>query len=318
MLYSAQPQKSKAAKKAALRLKWRDYRFVATLVIWPLVHFAVFWVYVNFQTILRVFQSYRPLQREYVWVGLENLKHVFREMVLGENEVIHGAMMHSLFSAIPGLFVILPLAFITAYAFYKHVPGERLFRVLFYFPSMISIVVLTMSYKYMFDPKFGTIRMLLEKFGYTSGTYLTPVEGDSGGMMWFLIYLYCVWSGLGSNVILMGGAMQRIPKEITESARLDGVGFWRESVQIVLPLIMPTVTNFIVLTLMGIFGFMTQPMLLSGDSRALTVATYIYYEASNPASNNAITTGILFSLLCGPFVFLIKIIIDKFTPKVEF
>ena len=313
-----------AAVKSKRALKRRDNIFVFTLVIWAVIHFLVFWVYVNATSLLRLFQTYKPFRDEYVFSGLYNLKHVFNEMVLGNSESMHRAMLNSLFSVIPGLFIILPLAFITSYAFYKHVPGERLFRVLFYLPSMISIVVLTMSYKYMFDPQFGPIRLLFNKLGFIDLKWLSAVPDNN--MLWPLIYLYCVWSGLGSNVILIGGAMQRIPKEIIESARLDGVGFWRESVSIVLPLVMPTVTNFIVLALMGVFGFMMQPMLLTdagggSSGAALTVAMYIYNTASSGVQaryDAAITTGILFSLMFGPIVFMVKFILDKFTPKVEF
>lgn len=313
-----------AAAKSKRALKRRDNIFVFTLVIWAIIHFLVFWVYVNATSLLRLFQTYNAFKDKYVFSGLYNLKHVFNEMVLGNSESMHRAMFNSLFSVIPGLFIILPLAYITSYAFYKHVPGEKLFRVLFYLPSMISIVVLTMSYKYMFDPQFGPIRLLFNKLGYTDLKWLSAVPDNN--MLWPLIYLYCVWSGLGSNVILIGGAMQRIPKEIIESARLDGVGFWRESVSIVLPLVMPTVTNFIVLALMGVFGFMMQPMLLTdagggSSGAALTVAMYIYNTASSGVQakyDAAITTGILFSLMFGPIVFIIKAILDKFTPKVEF
>lgn len=312
------------ASKSKRKLKRRDNLFVLTLVLWAVIHFLVFWVYVNATSLVRLFQTYNAFKDKYVFSGLYNLKHVFNEMVLGNSESMHRAMLNSLFSVIPGLFIILPLAFITSYAFYKHVPGEKLFRVLFYLPSMISIVVLTMSYKYMFDPQFGPIRLLFNKMGFTELKWLSAVPDNN--MLWPLIYLYCVWSGLGSNVILIGGAMQRIPKEIIESARLDGVGFWRESVSIVLPLVMPTVTNFIVLALMGVFGFMMQPMLLTdagggSSGAALTVAMYIYNTAASGVQakyDAAITTGILFSLMFGPIVFIVKVILDKLTPKVEF
>ena len=89
---------------------------------------------------------------------------------------------------------------------------------------------------------------------------------------------------------------------------------------------MPTVTNFIVLSLMGVFGFMMQPMLLTNegggtDGASLTVAMYIFATANSGTQtgyDNAITTGILFSLMFGPIVFIVKAILDKVTPKVEF
>ena len=318
-------ERAKISKKIRNRRQRWEYLFVLSLIAWPIIHFLLFWVYVNFESFTLIFKVYKPLEGDYVWSGTDDLVKIFREMVLGENEVMNRAMWNSVFSIIPGLFVILPLAFITAYAFYKHVPGERLFRVVFYLPSMISIVVLTMSYKYLFDPNFGTVRLLFENVFHVEGLkWLTPSTDNP--MVWPLIYLYCVWAGLGSNVILMSGAMQRIPKEISESAKLEGIGFWREAWSITLPLTMTTVSNFIVLAVMGMFSFMMQPMLLTNEGGGAegmtqTVAMFVYVRTNTGLESyakSAATVGILFSVLFGPWIFVVKVLLDKFTPKIEF
>lgn len=317
-------ERIRVSKKLKNRKKRKEYLFVVSLVAWPILHFLLFWLYVNIQSFFLIFQTYSPIRGEYVWSGVDDLVRTFREMVLGDNPIMNRAMWNSVFSIIPGLFIILPLAFITAYAFYKHVPGERIFRVLFYLPSMISIVVLTMCYKYLFDPSFGTIRILFQRLFGVEWQWLTP--NTNNPLVWPLIYIYCVWAGLGSNVILMSGAMQRIPKEIAESAKLEGIGFWREAWSITLPLTMTTVSNFIVLAVMGMFGFLMQPMLLTSESggpegMTLTVAMYVYVRTNmgiESYAKSAITVGILFSVLFGPVVFVVKILLDKFTPKIEF
>ncbi len=317
-------ERIRVSKKLKSRKKRNEYLFVVSLVAWPIIHFLVFWLYVNIESFMLIFQTYNPIRGEYVWSGVDDLVRTFQEMVLGDNPIMNRAMWNSVLSIIPGLFIILPLAFITAYSFYKHVPGERIFRVLFYLPSMISIVVLTMCYKYLFDPSFGTIRVLFEKLFGVEWQWLTPSTDNP--LVWPLIYLYCVWSGLGSNVILMSGAMQRIPKEISESAKLEGIGFWREAWSITLPLTMTTVSNFIVLAVMGMFGFLMQPMLLTNEGggpegMTLTVAMYVYVRTNmgiESYAKSAATVGILFSVLFGPVVFIVKILLDKFTPKIEF
>ena len=318
-------ERAKISKRIKSRRKRWEYLFVLSLVAWPIIHFLVFCLYVTFERFSLIFKTYKPLEGKYGWSGVDDVVRTFKEMVLGDNPVMQRAMWNSVFSIIPGLFIILPLAFITAYAFYKHVPGERLYRVLFYLPSMISIVVLTMCYKYLFDPSFGTIRLLFEKvFGIKDLKWLTPSTDNP--LVWPLIYLYCVWAGLGSNVILMSGAMQRIPKEISESAKLEGIGFWREAWSITLPLTMTTVSNFIVLAVMGMFGFLMQPMLLTNESggpegMTMTIAMYVYVRTNmgiEAYAKSAATVGILFSLMFGPIVFIVKLLLDKFTPKIEF
>ncbi len=317
-------ERIRVSRKLKRRKKRNEYLFVVSLIAWPVIHFLMFWLYVNIESFMRIFQTYSPIRGEYVWSGVDDLVRTFQQMVLGENEIMNRAMWNSVFSIIPGLFIILPLAFITAYAFYKHVPGERLFRVLFYLPSMISIVVLTMCYKYLFDPTFGSIRLLFENLFGVDWQWLTPSTDNP--LVWPLIYLYCVWAGLGSNVILMSGAMQRIPKEIAESAKLEGIGFWREAWSITLPLTMTTVSNFIVLAIMGMFSFLMQPMLLTSEGggpegMTLTVAMYVFVRTNSgieSQAKSAITVGILFSLLFGWVVLVAKVLLDKFTPKIEF
>ena len=317
-------ERIRVSRKLKRRKKRNEYLFVVSLIAWPVIHFLMFWLYVNIESFMRIFQTYSPIRGEYVWSGVDDLVRTFQQMVLGENETMNRAMWNSVFSIIPGLFIILPLAFITAYAFYKHVPGERLFRVLFYLPSMISIVVLTMCYKYLFDPTFGSIRLLFENLFGVDWQWLTPSTDNP--LVWPLIYLYCVWAGLGSNVILMSGAMQRIPKEIAESAKLEGIGFWREAWSITLPLTMTTVSNFIVLAIMGMFSFLMQPMLLTSEGggpegMTLTVAMYVFVRTNSgieSQAKSAITVGILFSLLFGWVVLVAKVLLDKFTPKIEF
>ena len=320
----SEEERIRVSRKLKRRKKRNEYLFVVSLIAWPVLHFLLFWLYVNIESFMRIFQTYSPIRGEYVWSGVDDLVRTFQQMVLGENETMNRAMWNSVFSIIPGLFIILPLAFITAYAFYKHVPGERLFRVLFYLPSMISIVVLTMCYKYLFDPTFGSIRLLFENLFGVDWQWLTPSTDNP--LVWPLIYLYCVWAGLGSNVILMSGAMQRIPKEIAESAKLEGIGFWREAWSITLPLTMTTVSNFIVLAIMGMFSFLMQPMLLTSEGggpegMTLTVAMYVFVRTNSgieSQAKSAITVGILFSLLFGWVVLVAKVLLDKFTPKIEF
>lgn len=310
--------KNKRVRNAA---SWRQTGFLIALLALPVANFLVFWVYVNARTILLTFQNYNVMKGTYEWYGLTRFIDFFQKMVLGKDPALFNAMINSIKSIGINLLVILPLAFFSAYAFYKKVPGEKIFRVMFFFPSMISIVVLTMSYKYMFNVRFGPLSMLFDKMGLHYDWFY----GDSP-TAWPLVWIFCVWAGLGSNVILLSGAMMRIPREITESGKLDGLGFWRECFQIVLPLVMPTVTTYILTGIMGAFGFMTQPMLLitgGSEGKNLTVALHIYNLVNNSGGSegaliNAATIGLIFSVIGAPVVFAVKFLVDKFTPEVSF
>lgn len=304
--------------------KFRDNTFVICLLLWPVLHFLVFWLYVNARNILLVFQRYDIYTARYVWYGGTRFAEVFHKMILGEDPTLFRAFWNSVFSVVINLLVILPLAFFASYSFYKRIPGEKFFRVMFFLPSIISIVVLTMSFRYMFHSEFGPAALFIKKvFGYAPDWFDTTLQSKT---IWPMIYIYCVWAGLGSNVILISGAMLRIPREVTESGRLDGVGFWREMFSMVLPLVMPTLSTYIIIGVLGMFSFMTQPMLIAGEGggeqgHTLTVALYVYTLVNGGSEAQAIqasTVGLVMCVVGAPFVYLTKFITGKLTPDVDF
>lgn len=304
---------------------FKQNAFILSLIAWPVFHFIVFWIYVNFRTIALTLQNYNIYTGTYEWYGFTRFIDFFKKMVLGQDPALFRAMLNSVASVFLNILVILPLAVLSSYAFYKKVPFEKAFRVLFFLPSMISVVVLTMSYKYMFNSDFGPIALFYKKiFGNEQSIAWFSTAANSK-TLWPLIWIYCVWAGLGSNVILISGAMLRIPREVTESAKIDGIGFWRELWSIVLPLIMPTLSTYFVIGIMGMFGFMIQPMLLAGspgeEGKALTVAWHVFSlvnSGSESGAINAATIGLIFSIVGAPVVFLAKWLSDKFTPDVSF
>mgnify|MGYP000997137180 FL=1 len=182
--------------------------FIFTLLVWPILHFTVFWVYVNGRTFLLMFQAFdrygtitgKPMS--YYFVGFDKfitiIKYFFASPENGGDIVLRRAMWNSL-SALPlNVCIILPIAYISAFVLFKKIKGASFFRVVFYLPSMISIVVLTMQYKYMFDNRFGPLYMLIKAvFGYAPDSYFGVVAHSD--TIWPLIYTYCVWAGLGTS-----------------------------------------------------------------------------------------------------------------------
>ena len=204
----------------------------------------------------------------YKFVGLENFIDQFRSF-RERPETMN--MFLNAFRAIPINLACLVLAVIIGYAFSKHIRGEKVFRVIFYLPSMISIVILTLCYRYMFTYSPGMLQgpaaEMLRMFGINYQGWATSVD-DPGviNQLWWLVSIFCVWASAGINIILMSSAMSRIPEEVIESAKLDGVGFWRELFQIQIPLIMPTISVFIINSMMAVSAFYVQPMLILGET----------------------------------------------------
>ena len=203
----------------------------------------------------------------------------------------------------------------------KKVWGTKVFRIIFFLPNIISIVVLTMAFRFMFDSSFGPINYLLRGIGLEK---LIPANGWLGDKSTALIMVlvYCLWAGIGYNVVLLSGSMNRIPPEIYEAARLDGVGVGRELTQIVVPMISGTITTLFVSGISVIFTLFLQPMLLTNggpyNGLSSTIAFFIVNTINAGDLYHAAATGLVFSIIGIPIIQLIKWGIEKLLPVVEY
>ncbi len=175
-----------------------------------------------------------------------------------------------------GLFVAFPLAVITAYFFYKKIYGYKFFRIVFYLPAIISGVVTTRVFSEMISP-LGPIAAIAKSMGldYPRVGFLNQ---DSTATT--TIQIYCLWTCLTSNVLLVGSAMSRIPVELLEAARLDGCKPMRELRSIILPLVMPTLSTILTLSISGFFGA-SGPILLfkpQGGNNTTTINFWLFQE----------------------------------------
>lgn len=307
-------------KKFKLNRTARKYIFILQLIIIPVINFAVFWVYVNFDTILLTLKRFDVPTASYVWRGLEGYVSVFKSMILGGDPGEFNAFINS-FRAILINIVIFPISFIIAYSFYKKIRFRKFFQVVFFLPNIISLVVLCMMVRHMFSSDFGPIALLVEKLVGHRVDWL----GYNSDKLWGIIIVFCIWAGLGGNTVVLCGAMQRIPEDITESARLDGIGFWREAWSIVLPLVMSTVGVFMIGVVTSVLSFTMQPMLIAInpgiDNKFMTIGWYIFASVDTGGSGNMIqaaTIGMMFSLLMLPVIIAVRLLVKKFTPDVQF
>lgn len=307
-------------KKFKLNRTTRKYIFIAELIIIPVINFIIFWVYVNFDTILLTFKRFNVPTASYVWRGFDGYISVFKSMILGGDPGEFNAFVNS-FRAILINVIILPVTFVISYSFYKKIRFRKFFQVVFFLPNIISLVVLCMMVRHMFSSDFGPIALVIEKITGHPTDWL----GYNSDKMWGIITVFCIWAGLGGNTVILCGAMQRIPEDIIEAARLDGIGFLREAWSIVLPLVMPTVGVFMIGVVTSPLSFTLQPMLIAVnpgiDNKFMTIGWYIFTSVDTGGSGNMIqaaTIGMMFSMLLLPVIIAVRILVKKFTPDVQF
>ena len=184
------------------------------------------------------------------------------------------------------------------------------------------MVVLIMSYRFMFDSTIGVVDPLLEARGLG---HLVPEWG------WFgtrdtangVIVGYCIWAGLGGNFILLASAMARIPEDVIEAGKLDGVGFFREFYTITIPLIGTTLATLYMQGTTVIFTFFLQVKLLTGGGPNGSTGTLMLYivesvKADSYDLSGSATVGMLIALVGTPIVLITRVIVDKVFPAYEY
>lgn len=309
--------------------KLKDYAFVGILLLYPVLQFVVTWAFVNIGSLIMAFQ--RKTLFETTFCGFDNFVEVIKEFFtyamndtgvswLNNKSVL---LLNSLGYGVITIFISLPLSMLFAYFLQKDMPLANVFRVIFFLPNIIPIVALVMAFNMPLDSSYGYLYKMLEAFGYSGGSSIYATYPQS--QMW--IYLYCIWAGLGYNVVLLSGAIGRIPKEIYESARLDGAGHMTEFIKITVPLVWPTVVTLIVLGMTNVLTLYLQPYLLTngtggGNGLAGNVAMDIFIGCAPGTSTvehpKLAAQGLLLSVIWAPIVMLVRNRLSKKFDGVDF
>jgi ABC-type sugar transport system permease subunit len=186
----------------------------------------------------------------------------------------------------------------------------RFFTIIFMIPSMVSSAVLVAIYKNLLGAT-GPIAVIYETL---TGEVMPSLLYSNNTATWTIVG-FSVWTGFGMNVILFSGAMAKIPTEIIEAARLDGVGFWRELFTMELPLIKHTVLTQMIFSTAGFLGASGAILLFTNGMYETTTISYWFYETVIVNRNYGISAafGLLLSLATLPFTLWL----NRLTNKIE-
>jgi sn-glycerol 3-phosphate transport system permease protein len=131
-----------------------------------------------------------------------------------------------------------------------HVRGIRVFRTLFATPVATSAAVASLMALTILDPQVGWLRLMLTKLGILVPGEIHDVLSDP---TWALpaVSVPIVWGGLGATFIIVLAAMQSVPDDLLDAARLDGASAWGRFTGVTLPLLAPTL---LFLSTVGVIG----------------------------------------------------------------
>ena len=150
-----------------------------------------------------------------------------------------------------------------------------LFRTALFAPVVTTLVAVAVVWRYLLHTRYGLINYALAHLG------IHPIDW-LGDPHWALpaIILFAVWKNFGYNMVIFLAALQSIPADLYEAARLDGASLWQEFGRIMLPMLRPTLLLVSILTMAGYFQLFAEPYVMTqgGPLQSTVSVLYFMYE----------------------------------------
>jgi len=149
------------------------------------------------------------------------------------------------------------------------------FRTAFFAPVVTTLVAVAVVWRYLLHTRYGLLNYALAHIG------IHPIDW-LGDPHWALpaIILFAVWKNFGYNMVIFLAALQSIPTDLYEAARLDGASLWQEFRRITLPMLRPTLLLVSILTVAGYFQLFAEPYVMTqgGPLQSTVSVLYFMYE----------------------------------------
>lgn len=207
------------------------------------------------------------------------------EFRLGDNKLVIGArdtfFWISLGNTFRYCFMLLILgvlpALLLAILLNSKIPGMKIFRAIFFLPSIAAVVGVALIWQWLYDPIIGFINAALRFFNPT----LQINWLSDPNVMLFAVVIMAAWQVIGFNAVIFLAGLQAVPRELMEAGKVDGAGPTTRFLRITLPLIAPTTFFVVVTTLIsGLQAFSEMFVLLwaTSSNARLTTVYYLYEE----------------------------------------
>ncbi len=294
--------KKEPAKKKRKKIEWSRIVFIVSMLAIPIISWLIFWLYGNFNMILMAFQT--PTGE---WT-FRNFVTFWHDLTAPYSEVGVSVRNTFLYFGL-NVLMILPIGTLIAFFIYKKIKGHKVFRVLIFLPAIIPTIVMVTAFKETIKP-WGPLASLGIKFP-EAGLLADPNTATP------TVMFYCLWTGFSTIMLLMCGAMARIPTELFEAAKLDGCGPFREFFSIVVPLIMPVLSMQIIFSLTGLLSASGPILLMTGGAAETSTLNYWIFintqrgTAASGAYNIVSATGLVFTFIAVPIIMLVRWLSEK-------
>lgn len=262
--------------------------FIAPLLI-PLL---LFWVIPFFCSLYISLTDWDYISPDYHLVGVDN----YRDLL--QSDDFAGALVNTLTFAIAVVMPVVALGLGFALLLHRQCRGQRCYQAMIFSPWITPTVAVSVVWSWVFDSRAGLANQLLGLFGVAGVPWL-----ERPGSAMLAVVVVTVWQGIGWTMMFFISALNRIPAELYEAARLDGGSRARRLLTITLPLISPTTFFLLIVNLVNAVQAFDQFQMLTqgGPGNSTRTLMYLFYQQAFQqfSVGPAAATAVMILLLAG-------------------
>ena len=305
---------TKANKKKTQKLssvKRKRLIFYSLMIALPLLQFLIFYVFVNFNSIILSFKEYDLFTETYSFAGFKNYQRFFIELTSVQK--ITESLKNSLLLYVIGFLTGSIPTIVFSFYIYKKKIGATFFRLMLFAPQIISSLALVLMFMYFSERAIPALVLTLFKQTIT-------INIDFG-----LVMFYSIMSSFGTTILLYVSSMSSIPESLVEVGKLEGISPIKELIYITIPMIYPIFITFVITGISSIF--LSQMSLfdffgLDAANKDYTFGYYLYRTIKHHDTTIAdypylSAIGVVLTFVTLPVVLLVKKLMEKYGPSAD-
>ena len=284
--------------------------FVIACLSPAMILFAIFMLYPTISIFAMSTFRWGGLSSNKVFVGLHNFQTLMQDMNFIR------ALQNTIFIIAIVTVITMAIAILFASILVREkIKGQNFFRVVFYIPNILSVVVISSIFSAIYDPSeqgmINSVLSMLNGEGWETIKFL----GDSKIVLYAIVGAM-IWQAIGYYMVMYMASMSTIPEHLYEAAALEGAGKVRQFFSITLPMIWDnirtTLTFFVISTINLSFLFVNVMTNGGPNGASETVLSYMYSQAySNASFGYAMAIGTVVFILSFGLSFAINRVTER-------
>ena len=239
-----------------------------------------------------------------IWVSFYNYKHLLND------ETFIKALTNTLYYTIISVPLGMTVSLLLAIAMNQKIKGILAFRTAFFIPVISSMVAISLLWRYIYNSQYGLLNYFLGLIGIPPQNWLGNIKLAMPSLI-----LMSVWKGLGQNMMIWLAALQGIPEELYEAARIDGANKGQQFKNITLPLLSPTTFFMLILGIIGSFQVFESSYVMTNGGPANATLTIVLYLYSNAFEWLKMGYASAMSYILALIIFVLTIVQFKYQKK---